>query len=691
MMKYWTEYAPPSVVWGKRAKGTQYAEISSAFDTETSSFMYYGEPRGTMYVWQWGIGDQIYYGRTWDDFKGFYSLLVLSLGLNLRKRLMVFVHNLEFDFAFFRKHIPIHQVFSLDSHKPLYAVTADGVEFRDSYMLAGYSLEKVGENLTSHNVKKLVGDLDYDLMRHSQTPLTEKELAYMEHDILVLLAYIDETRAEYGEMRNIPYTKTGKVRRLYRSSCLPSPKEDKRRFWDYHRLMFNLTLTPRHWEMLRDAFMGGFVHASAYTSGKVLYDVASLDISSSYPAALVCEKYPMSSPREYTPKDTEDLRRCFREYCCLFDMEIYNLEARPEADFEHILSFSKCRDASGRRSLDNGRVVFLEHCRITITEVDYEMLELFYTWDREQTILYNFHIMTKAYLPHDFVRTLLQLYANKTRLKGVAGKEAEYLNSKEMTNSSYGMAVTMVVRPEFKYTNDTWEKIEPDIAKQLTDYNKKWNRFLYFPWGVWCTAYARRNVFSAIYSCAGDYHYSDTDSVKITNYADHKAFFDKYNENVRNKLRAACDYHKFPYDLCEPKTIKGVKKPLGVFEYEGTYSTFKTIGSKRYLYVQDGEMKMVVAGLSKAATLPYLLRTYHSTGGVYAAFNHGLCIPAAYTGKKTHFYIDDETSGTIIDYMGNKAEWHELSSISLQPTSFNMSQNAEYMKFIMGLTWREFL
>ena len=127
-----------------------------------------------------------YYGRSLEDLVKFLDKLVEVFDLSLKKRLVIYIHNMPFDFQFFRKFFQFENVFAVDTHEPIKAVTVDGIEFRDSYILAGKSLSKVADDLTEHEIKKMVGDLDYRVKRNIHTPLTEKEMGYCEHDTMVL-------------------------------------------------------------------------------------------------------------------------------------------------------------------------------------------------------------------------------------------------------------------------------------------------------------------------------------------------------------------------------------------------------------------------------------------------------------------------------------------------------------------------
>ena len=60
----------------------------------------------------------------------------------------------------------------------------------------------------------------------------------------------------------------------------------------------------------------------------------------------------------------------------------------------------------------------------------------------------------------------LKFYSDKTTLKGVKGKEVEYLISKEMLNSLYGMTVYNPIKTQYTYEKDEWNCEEKEINEK---------------------------------------------------------------------------------------------------------------------------------------------------------------------------------------------------------------------------------
>lgn len=660
-----------------------YAEIPLALDIETSSLYVNDDKFSNMYVWAFGLADNVYYGRTWDELTNFIELLSESWGLNKIDRAIIYVHNLSYEFQFFRKWFNWSKIFAVNERKPIKALTESGIEFRDSYILSGFNLAKTAENLNKHKIEKLVGDLDYSLIRHYQTPLTEIEWKYVEHDILAIIYYIDEQIDYYGSIAKIPLTNTGRVRQYVRGKCFndDSGKRDNNKRKKYHDLMANMTLTVDDYIQLKRAFMGGFTHASNYHSGKVLENVSSIDFTSSYPSVMVTEKFPLSSPKAVSVDSIDELERLMKTHCVLFDVKFTDIKS--SIGYENYISSSKTYNLVNA-VVNNGRVYSADSLETTLTELDYNIIKNTYSYS--DLAVANVKIMYKGYLPKSIINSILELYQGKTELKGVAGSEVEYLLSKGMLNSIYGMTVTDIAKDNHVYDED-WELEKVDLTKELAKHNKSKNRFLYYAWGVWVTAYARFNLWTGILAMGLDYVYSDTDSIKFLNYEKHIPYIKQYNSNLLEKQSKVIEHYNLDSQLFKPKTIEGVEKPLGVWDYEGLYSRFKTLGAKRYLVEHSDNLKLelTVAGLSKKNGINYMINKAGSNLGVFNMFNDSLYIPKHETGKNTHTYIDSEMNVLVTDYLGNTVEVVEKTSVHLESAEFTLSVSKEYETFLTNL------
>lgn len=667
-----------------RGKTEAISNVPAVFDIEASSFIQDGQKCGCMYAWVFGINGKCIRGRTWEEFMDVIDKVVKYYHLSERKHLIVYVHNLAYEFQWIQKRFKWLNVFALDKREPVYAITTRGIEFRCSYVLSGMSLSKVGENLTKYKVKKMVGDLDYYKLRHPETPLTDKEWGYILNDGLVVMAYIQELIEREGSIRNLPITKTGFVRKLFREKTLAG--ENK---FTYGKLIRRLNLSLEDYKQLKRTYIGGFTHANHIEVGKVCKNVSSYDFTSSYPAVMVAEKYPMTKPMKVTPKDEEDLQRYLSKYACMFDLTLWDVE--PTFDYEHYISRSHCIECEDY-VLDNGRVVRASKLTTSVTELDYDIICKNYKWSK--MAISNFKIMYLDYLPKDYIKTVLDLYVSKTTLKGVEGKEVEYQVSKENVNSSYGMTVTDPCRCEIEYSMaDGWLSEIPDYEEVLDKYNKSTQRFLYYAWGVWITAYARHNLWSGIFEFGKDYIYSDTDSLKVYNREKHEKYINKYNKDIVKKIETCLDYYEIPLEMAKPKTIKGQEKPLGVWDFEGDYEKFKTLGAKRYMYVQKDVLHITIAGVGKSAGAEYLMWKYKNVDNVLKHFDEYLIFPSSYgkegknaSGKLCHTYVDKYVSGNVADYLGNVGHYEEYSFVYLEPTEYSLSLDVAFKNYLLGLS-----
>ena len=655
-----------------------YYNVSCAFDIETTSCTIEDEKYAFMYIWMLGLDGYCIIGRTWDELINALDKISEYCGLGDNVYLPIYVHNLSYEFQFIKDRFKWSKVFALDTRKVNYCRTDKGIEFRCSYQLSGYNLETVGKNLQKYKVNKMVGDLDYKKIRTKDTIINDEELKYCIHDVLVVMAYIQECIETEGMITNIPLTKTGYVRRYVKRKCLGTSKHRNER---YRKFIHSMTLESEEYKQLRRAFQGGFTHANVMHSGVTVSDVDSYDFTSSYPAVMLTEKFPMSKGELVELHSKEEFEKNIRLYCCLFDATFVNI--RSKELFEDYISRSHCINIKGE-TLNNGRVVEAETLTTTITEQDFMIIKRMYEWD--DMLIRNFRRYKKGYLPKEFMDAILTLYEDKTQLKDVEGKEAEYMHAKENLNSLYGMTVTDIVRDDIYYDNHEWLSETPDLEESIDKYNNSRARFMFYPWGVWVTAYARVNLWTGIIAVSNDYVYSDTDSIKMLHGDKHKEYIESYNDMITKKLIQSMQHHNFPINRTKPKTIEGIPKPIGVWDYEGHYIKFKTLGAKRYLWLDSNKrMQMTVAGLSKKIGLKYLQFVEDSRISVFDKFNNNMFIPKGWTGKMLHTYIDDPTSGTVIDYQGNVTKFEELSSVYMEDAEYTLSIGVQYANYIMGI------
>ena len=703
--------------------------VPACFDIETSSYKKMGIKKATMYLWSFCLNGSTILGRTWGEWLKVMNFLQEHLHTD-RTTLIIYVHNLGYEFQFMRGWLDVVDVFAVKERRPIHVTTRGGIEFKCSYILSNYALAYIGAKLLrKYPVEKAVGDLDYSKIRHSATGLTHEEIWYSVKDVQVVSSYIQEKIENEDGITNIPLTNTGYVRRYCREFCftqfVSNEKLAKKYKARYHERMKSMCITSQcEYDQLHEAFAGGFTHASPLHSGKLCENVGSADLASSYPAVMVMKKFPMGRGIFVGNGDVSDVEFLIsRGYCVLFTIKFNGLT--PKFIYENYISSSRCTVLSKDAVINNGRVSSASELQITVTEQDWDIIKRCYEWEGDPEV-YQIRFYPADYLPRPFILSILHLFENKTSLKGVPGKETEYMVSKNMINSAYGMSVTNIIRDIFEYsTEEGWSKEQGDVYDQLTRYNNSYNRFLFYAWGVWVTAHARHNLWDAIFEFGEDYVYSDTDSIKGLNYESHKTFFSLYNNSIKAQLIRMCKALSIPRGLTQPLDKKGNPHTIGVFEYEGEYKQFKTIGAKRYIYeYQSGEILFTISGVNKHFGVPYLLKEYSNLdpkhydlidlaysnnpnleeeaeqamkefcqirqrgevdySQIFEVFNERLYFPADSTGKQTLTYIDKEFSDVVEDYNGLTHRVFEFSYIHMEPQSYVMSQTDEYIKFLKG-------
>lgn len=604
------------------------------------------------YVWQFSINDNVFWGRTLEDFKDFLQ----ELEYYEPHKKIVYIHNFSFEFQFLINVLQFDYVFARQARKPLFAEWST-YQFRCSYFLTNMSLATWAEQ-RKLSVQKLVGDLDYTILRTPKTVLTDKEIAYCFNDVLVMYFGLLQYKEKYGHVIDIPFTQTGEVRKEVIDRMNVSSEYKYRK-----RCIKLIPETIEDYALLCDCLMGGYAHSNAVHTNVVLDNVYSKDISSSYPTVMCLEKYPMTYFEETIPCN-DYFNNDNYSYIITFDVE--HLSSKR---WNTWLSFSKCSKIKGY-SLDNGRVLKADYVQLSLTNIDYEMFQLCYDFDNLNII--DFRISSNDYLSPTFVKYILELYGNKTTLKGIKEKEPLYMKSKQYINSMYGMMVTKNITDTIEFEEDRWKKElldEKNFYTKIASEKKKLSKtFGAFQFGVWVTAYARRNLWQGILALDYNVAYCDTDSIKFIDCDSN--FFNEYNKRIEERENERADMLGIPRDKFCPLDKNGIPHRLGIFDDDGQYKKFKTLGAKKYCYVDnEDKLHMTVSGVRKGA-----VSQLHDIED----FKDGTVFDVEHAQKLIMTYVDD-----MSPIVWNKGQYDEFHSnyqhgICAQPTTYSLGITDDY-------------
>ena len=317
-----------------------YLSDFGTFDIETTTYQMSiidEEPQynAFMYNWQFCIDDKVIMGRTWDEFLELLSTLRKSLGLSHNHYFVIYVHNLPFEFQFFRNFVNVTDVFAIERRKVVKCLVNDSFEFRCSYKLSNMSLQKFVSSTPGALYYKKGGDLDYKKIRTPSTLLTNEELAYCYNDVRGLREAIKYLlKSEKDTLANIPMTSTGYVRREFRSAINKNPRN--------HYIFLDLRLDPFIYALLKTATRGGNCHCNPLLSGaidnrNVFENVGSFDMSSAYPAVIVQCKFPMSPfMKRANKKSIIDKYISSGTHALLIDCVFYNLKIKKTGTIPYI-------------------------------------------------------------------------------------------------------------------------------------------------------------------------------------------------------------------------------------------------------------------------------------------------------------------------------------------------------------------
>ena len=599
----------------------------------------------------------------------------------------LYFHNLSYDHFFLRRFIYKEfgaptKTLNTKPHYPISLRFNNGMIIKDSLILAGCKLEKWANDLDVEH-KKAVGSWEYDKVRNQDwiSNITTEELKYIECDTLAGVECIDALCINLKKsVYSLPLTATGIIREEVRNRA----KANKGHDW-FLRMAPDFDL----YNMMVRLYHGGFSHGSRFIIGEILNAALTrgFDFASSYPFCLISEKYPCTKFIKHDKKEKPDyILRNSDKFAFLFRISFINIRLKDPLEPMPALQTSKCKHTINLVT-DNGRVISAGFCDIEMCEQDLIVMNDLYEWD-DSTMCDNIYIAGKNYLPRWFTDYVFELFEAKSKLKYVIPFDpVNYSLSKSRVNGVYGLTVQAAIKPDiieviepgiyqinedgdmdYLESGEYREDFTKDLKKEYQKYINRKTSVLPYVIGVYCTAFAFKNLF-ALSKCVKRYYkndgsgklafpphwyYSDTDSAYSDDWDYNKIW--QYNNSCKEKLKA---------NGYGPVIVNGKEVWLGIAEHkpdEDTYSEFKVLGSKRYAgrHYPNGEISITVAGVPKKPGAKCLKDDLNN-------FKKDFIFRGEDTGKLGHFYILNDIH---IDQWGNEV----ADSIDLKPCDYQLDQ-----------------
>lgn len=608
------------------------------------------EIHAVMYRWTWAFGHEVcVQSASWDEFIWFCEQLKSTLTCN--EKLCVYDHNLSYEFQFFKGIYQFQdgEIFCIKKRKILKCIFFDCLEFRCSYLHSQMSLDKWTKKLEVTHQKLSGGKFDYSKERYAWTEISDYEMDYMVNDVLGIIECISTEMTKDGDtLGSIPLTSTGYVRRI----CKKAMK-------GRHYLIQQLFPDMEIFEMLREEFAGGDTHANRYYVGYELEDVYSDDISSAHPAQQCNREFPMQRFTHISNKVSLEFleNMIYQKHkavlfrCCISGLKLID----PFFGCPYI-SVSHCRNVGQETVIDNGRIIQSDYVETTLNDLDFDII--INEYDFEDIVITEMAYSTYAKLPSEFIDTVIYFFKMKTELKDVEGEEYFYNNMKKYLNGIYGMTAQNPVILPWIVDESGDLKIDLEnfsISESLAKAKQK--AFMVYQWACWTTAWTRWQLHTMMWLVGDDYVYNDTDCIK--HFGKYDKEFKEYNQTMKHlsMKNGACAKNKY-----------GETFYMGVFEKDAHYKKFKTLGAKKYCYIDDkDEFHITISGVNKKLGAKELVKA----GGM-SEFQEGFVFKKSstdiiYNDVKTPFKVQVPNGEVLI-----------TSNAAIVDSTYEMGLTGEY-------------
>lgn len=560
--------------------------------------------------------------RTVADWIKWMQLLIILYSLNENDRMIIYIHNASYDLSylvpFIQRDLPGYEGRSgIMDGKKIIVYQQPPFEFRCTYLLTGKSLETWGKDFQVEHQKK-IGFYDYDEIIFPDTELSENQISYIENDVLCMEeAFAKQLEFNHDTISTVPLTATGYVRRDLRNACNN----------DYYRNNYfnNSVMTAEPYIFCVNSYAGGYTHNNRFLKSSVQSGlIGHRDFRSHYPTQLRCYPLPFGAAQlfyDYRKPVYRNRHGDIRIH------QILALSPRFYTISQILVSKMKLKDPDhcsmpfmqrskmfrlpkgSRLICDNGRLISMVRGSF-VTYLDNFTLQIISEqYDIEYEVLKVYRFKTKM-IPSCMAEVIDKYFQGKTDWKQEVKRCAkEYgegsapwleasihlMLSKNRLNGIYGCFATNPLKDDYQmdFITDPKNPIRHNmkyatmeqIEEGLTTYYGKRNSFLPYQVGVFVTALARFELYEYIKTIGYEkVIYCDTDSI----------FYFKDPETEK-KIEAL--NHKKHERAAFITSASGERIFYDVFEAEPDISHFKGLHSKCYGIIEEGKLKLTVAGI----------------------------------------------------------------------------------------------
>lgn len=651
-------------------------------------------------------------------------------------KLVIYIHNLIYDVTFMIDYMLPYMtnVFGVKAKISKFDYK-DLIEFRDSLMLTGLSLDgsvKQYVDKTKKGNENLEKTKDWDYTgkcRSYKSSLTDEEQFYALADVVCLVEIIRGIMQLHKcTLAELPVSSTSFTRRECIKRTIGRGRKKFKREKDYIDFIHKIEIPSLScYYLMKDCYYGGIADTNPLKADKINTNIGDYDITSEYPYAMATELFPMSTPQiiDATTVTLDTLTDIIKDNNLFKDPKTRNqskykyargfmiratvkgLLAKRENPLPNVIQVNMKNEFIDENNIirSGSRVYKADKIEVSYNDIDFELFLQQYDFDSIEII--QCYMYKMDYLPKQLVKTILDFYAKKTTLKGETDvdKVVAYTLAKIHVNTIYGLMAQDPIMASYEMDMEIGElhKVSPDEDgkwEMLQKYNKNNKRFTYYLWGVYVASYGHQYLYQGIRMVKNNLIACDTDSVKFV-YSDderEKRYFKTMNDLIVEKLKTVATLRNIPYESYAPKTIKGVAKPLGVWDCDDvtehgrlTYMISKRPKCYLKIFVNDeGEKhyKFTTAGIQSkyviSAVEKYMKEDMYYDGEKYVkgcpytsiedAFIKNVCIGPNESGKLTHIYEHNQPETDYIDDEGNEIHINNKHAVYLNSCSFSFNK-----------------